>query len=281
MARAGAVSHERLADLVEVRGPIEPVAVPGQHLERHACAVQLVGPGLDPVLQAVVLRLRATPFGEGDELDVGEGDPALADELVDQPDGFSESGKRHLEVRVHPIGRDRQTLELPPAGAVLDAGNHQHVSPGFGEHMLDPALQPCGKGRPIEQLRIGPDGVHHIKGRVIRHCQQLLLEPIEMVGIRHGTGPDDTGILRSTHQLSRLLFGRLLWRHRPAITGPVFLEQVHAVDRQGGNQCRLYFAPPKPPLSTGFPHVHHTRLLAETEFSQRIQNGVPVHTIHG
>lgn len=47
-----------------------------------------------------------------------------------------------------------------------------------------------------------------------------------MVGIRHGAGPDHIGILRLAHQLSRLLFRRLLGRHRPAITGPIFLEQI-------------------------------------------------------
>ena len=92
MAGAGAVSQERLTNLVEVRGPIEPIAVPGQHLEHHAGTAELVGQGLDAVLHTVTLFLRPPPFREGDELDVGEGDPALADELIDQLDGFSELG---------------------------------------------------------------------------------------------------------------------------------------------------------------------------------------------
>ena len=190
VARAGAVSHERLAHCIEVRAPIVAITVPDQHFEGHASAVQLLGQGLDAVLHAVALFLRPPSFREGDELHVGESDPTFADKLIDQPDGYSELGKRHFQMMIHPICRDREAQELLPAGAVLDAGNHLYVAPRFGHHMLNPALPPRRKLGPIEELRIRSDWLRDIKGNTIQHGQQVLLEPIKMVGIRHGADPD-------------------------------------------------------------------------------------------
>ena len=82
---------------------------------------------------------------------------------------------------------------------------------------------------------------------------------------------DHIGILRLTDQFCRRLFRRLLGRHRPAITGPIFLEQIAFPLHDGPFKFRPDFGPSEDPLSTDFPHVHHIRLLAETEFSQRIQ----------